>query len=148
MISRARIIHSLFITAAVLFSACVLWIVYPVDTGAYTESIFRIVFTISDRLTGGDKIGHFLLYGPFTLTINAALNFRRVRSGLYLGSLLVFCFTLAEELCQSFIPSRNVELLDILANSAGILLFSWFSLRMERLLLSQPELSATPVSRL
>ncbi len=148
MISRARIIHSLFITTAVLFSACVLWIVYLVDTGAHTKSIFRAVFTISDRLTGGDKIGHFLLYGPFTLTINAALNFRRVRSGLYLGSLLVFCFTLAEELGQSFIPSRNVELLDILANSAGILLFSWFSLRMEQLLLPQPELAAMPVSRL
>ncbi len=146
MISRARIVHSLFIITAVLFSACVLWIVYLVDTGAHTKSVVRVVFTISDCLTGGDKIGHFLLYGPFTLTINAALNFRRLRSGLYLGSLLVFCFTLAEELCQSFIPSRNVELLDILANSAGILLFSWFSLRMERLLLPQLELSAAPVS--
>jgi hypothetical protein len=148
MISRARIIHSLFITAAVLFSACVLWIVYLVDTGAHTKSVFHVVFTISDRLTGGDKIGHFLLYGPFTLTINAALNFRRLRNGLYFGSLLVFCFTLAEELGQSFIPSRNVELLDILANSAGILLFSWFSLRMEQLLLPQPELAAAQVSRL
>ncbi|WP_417915607.1 VanZ family protein [Candidatus Electronema sp. JM] len=141
------LVRSLVITAAAIFSACVLWIVYLVDTGAHTKSMFRVVFTISDQLTGGDKLGHFLLFGPFTLSINAALNFRRLGTGFYLGSLLVFCFTLAEELGQCFIPSRSFELLDILANSAGILLFTWFSVWAEQLLHPRPELTAVPARR-
>uniref|UniRef100_UPI0040565F71 VanZ family protein n=1 Tax=Candidatus Electronema sp. TaxID=2698783 RepID=UPI0040565F71 len=128
------LIRSLVITAAALFSVGILWIVYLVDTGAHTKSMFRPVFTISDRLAYGDKLGHFLLFGPFTLAVNAALNFRRLGTGFYLGSLLVFCFTLAEELGQCFIPSRSFELLDILANGAGILLFTWFSVWAEQLL--------------
>jgi len=135
------LVRRLSFAAAVLFSACVFWIVYLVDTGAHSKSVFRAVFIISDRLAYGDKIGHFLLFGPFTLAVNAVLNFKRLRSGLYLGSLLVFCFTLAEELSQNFMPSRNVELLDFFANSAGILLFTWLSLQAERLLL-RTELAA------
>ncbi|MGR0481283.1 MAG: VanZ family protein [Candidatus Electronema sp. V4] len=141
------LVRSLVITAAALFFVGILWIVYLVDTGTHTKSMFHAVFTISDRLTGGDKLGHFLLFGPFTLSINAALNFRRLRSRFYLGSLLVFCFTLADELGQCFIPSRSFELLDILANSAGILLFTWLSLWTERLLRPRPELAAVSARR-
>ncbi len=131
---RSFFLRCLAFTAAVLFSVLALWIVYLVHSGTHTKSMFRPVFTISDRLAYGDKIGHFLLFGPFTLAVNTALNFRRLGARFYLGSLLVFCFTLAEELGQRFIPSRQVELLDIFANGAGILLFTWFSLRAEQLL--------------
>jgi VanZ family protein len=102
--------------------------IYLADAG---KGATNVLFKLSDRLAYGDKIGHLLLFGPLAFGVNVALKFKRICLGnlgsIYLGTLLVACFVLTEELSQHFFPTRHVELLDLLADSIGIALFTWFS---------------------
>jgi polysaccharide biosynthesis protein VpsQ len=127
---QAVFAHSLILFAAAGFFAFIVRLIYLADTGESAQSIFRLLFKISCRVPYGDKIGHFSLFGPLALIVNAALQFRKIwfgRRNIYLGSLLVAAFVLTEELSQHFFPTRSVELLDLLADGAGIALFTWLS---------------------
>ncbi|WP_417912543.1 VanZ family protein [Candidatus Electronema sp. TJ] len=127
--------HDIFLRGLVTFAAVgllafICWIIWLADTGR--SSVF---FDLVKMLPYGDKLGHFLLFGPLTFGINTALQFRKARLGriaVPLGSLLVLCFVLLEEFSQHFVPGRTLDLLDLLADSAGIALFTWFSLLLEQ----------------
>ncbi len=43
---------------------------------------------------------------------------------MYLGAVLVLAFALIEELSQFFVVSRTLDAIDLLADVAGILVFS------------------------
>jgi hypothetical protein len=76
-------------------------------------------------IPGGDKVGHLGLVGTLTLLLNLALRGRRAPgklSRIMLGSLLVAVLMTLEECSQAMIPSRNLDLLDGLANLAGVAL--------------------------
>lgn len=129
---QPSLIHRLFLVASLGFLAFICWMIYLADAGKGTTNV---LFKLSYRLSYGDKIGHFILFGPLAFMVNASLNFKRIRLGnlgsIYLGTLLVACFVLTEELSQHFFPTRHVELLDLLADSIGIALFTWLSSRLD-----------------
>jgi polysaccharide biosynthesis protein VpsQ len=114
--------------AALGFFFFVLWLIYLANTGQ--SSIF---FKIGSSLSFRDKLGHCVLYALLTFKVNAAFCYKQVSLGkrfsLYLGTLLVFCFSFMEEMTQYFIPTRTVECWDLIANTLGITLstcLSWW----------------------
>lgn len=87
-----------------------------------TQYLFRPV----RRLPYGDKIGHFLLMGMFSLVVNLVLKARTVRVwklSYLLGSLIVLAIVTAEEFSQIFIRGRSFDLTDLAADWAGIIVF-------------------------
>jgi VanZ family protein len=79
-------------------------------------------------IPAGDKVGHFLLFGTLAFLANLAV----ARSGASLRwhlkiSALVVVVVVAEELSQIFLPHRNFDSMDLVADLAGIILFSAFA---------------------
>lgn len=110
---------------AILFFAFIIWIIYLANTAS--DSIF---FEWVKIIPYGDKLGHFFLFGILTLAFNLLFKLRCIRIGkyqLYLGSIIVSLFVLIEELSQSQIPSRTLDLQDLFADALGIALFSFIS---------------------
>jgi VanZ family protein len=74
----------------------------------------------------GDKAGHFILMGLFSLTLNLALSCKMVRLwklNLLMGSLIVALVVTLEEFSQLFIRYRSFDPVDLLFDYAGIFLF-------------------------
>jgi hypothetical protein len=79
-----------------------------------TQFLFRFI----RRLPFGDKIGHFLLMGTFSLVVNLALSAKQVqiwKLKYLLGSLIVLTIVTAEEISQIYIRGRTFDF--------GILIF-------------------------
>ncbi|SFL97616.1 VanZ family protein [Marinobacter zhejiangensis] len=110
------------ILAATLF-LFMLWIIYLADSG--NSSLF---FYLVQQWPYGDKACHLLLYGLLTLLVNLALELKTIavtkRVKVYVGTLAVTVFAVAEELSQAWIPSRTLDSLDLAADAIGIALFS------------------------
>lgn len=86
----------------------------------------QFLFQPVRRLPYGDKISHFLLMGFFSFLVNLALKARTVRLwkiDLLLGSLIVLAVVTIEEFSQKFIRGRTFDLIDLLADFAGIFIF-------------------------
>ena len=78
------------------------------------------------KLPYGDKIGHFLLMGFLSFTVNLALKartFRIWRIKFLLGSLIVLVIVTLEEFSQIFIRGRSFDYTDLIADAAGIFIF-------------------------
>jgi len=104
------------------------WIIYLANTGS--DSVF---FDLVDRLPYGDKVGHFGLYGVLTLLLNLGLGCRSVAVGgikLLSGSLVVLVFAVGEELTQGFLPSRTMDITDVIADLLGILAFGYLAVKL------------------
>ncbi|TVP43499.1 MAG: VanZ family protein, partial [Halomonas sp.] len=83
-----------------------------------------IFFDLVRAIPYGDKLGHFCLFGFLTLVVVVALRFRAVTVGkfrIYYGVILVAVFALGEELSQALLASRTFDLLDLTADTLGIL---------------------------
>lgn len=109
-----------FIAAvAVAFFMFMVWIIYLANTGG--SSIF---FDLVRAIPYGDKLGHFCLFGFLTLVVVVALRFRAITVGrfrIYYGVIVVAVFALGEELSQALLASRTFDLLDLTADTLGIL---------------------------
>ncbi|WP_340155518.1 VanZ family protein [uncultured Winogradskyella sp.] len=105
-----------------LFLLFIIWIIFSADTGG--KNVF---FDFVNRLPYGDKIGHFFLFGFFTLAVNSALRFKNFKywEVLPLGTLLVAICVLIEELSQAFFPNRTLDISDLIADGLGILFFTF-----------------------
>lgn len=80
----------------------------------------------------GDKVCHFLFYGVFAFFVHRALDLRTWNLfGLDVpaGPLVILCAATLEELSQRYFPQRTLDLVDWLADLAGITLFTWLSHR-------------------
>jgi VanZ family protein len=98
------------------------WIIYLSNTAQ--NSIF---FELVARIPYGDKLGHFCLFGLLTLGVNFVFKLKTytlISFNIYVGSTVVFFFVLLEELSQYFIPSRTLDITDLLADILGIITFS------------------------
>ena len=87
-----------------------------------TQYLFRPV----RRLPYGDKIGHFLLMGMFSLVVNLILKARIVcvwKLSYLLGSLIVLAIVTTEEFSQIFVRGRSFDLTDLAADWSGIIVF-------------------------
>lgn len=112
------------------FFGFILWIIYLANTGG--NSIF---FDLIRHIPYGDKVGHMLLFGLLTYVANLALQSRHFSLGripLYYGAVLVSIFVLSEEISQGFIPSRTLDIVDLIADAVGITLFSYLSCLTQR----------------
>ncbi|GGP59312.1 hypothetical protein GCM10009347_27120 [Shewanella algicola] len=128
--------HTLFSRFAIFIGAgffgFILWIIYLANTGG--NSIF---FDLIRHIPYGDKVGHMLLFGLLTYVANLALLSRHFLLGripLYYGAVLVSIFVLSEEISQGFIPSRTLDIVDLIADAVGIILFSYLSGLTQRIL--------------
>ena len=84
-------------------------------------------FAFVRLLPFGDKIGHFCLMGMFSLVVNLGLNARTIsiwNLHYLLGSLIVLAVVAIEEFSQIFIRARGFDWGDLLADAAGIFIFS------------------------
>ncbi|MGI2169107.1 VanZ family protein [Shewanella sp. MF05960] len=126
--------HTLYSRLAIFvgagFFGFILWIIYLANTGG--NSIF---FDLIRHIPYGDKVGHMLLFGLLTYVANLALQSRHFSLGripLYYGAVLVSIFVLSEEISQGFIPSRTLDIIDLVADAVGITLFSYLSCLTQR----------------
>ncbi|WP_394173351.1 VanZ family protein [Thalassotalea litorea] len=110
---------------ALAFFGLVLWVIYLANIG-HSNALFQWVA----QTPHGDKIGHLFIFGFLTLVTNASLKFKTVNLGklnVYLGTLLVSIFVLAEEFSQGFLPTRNMDIQDVIADAIGIIIFTGLS---------------------
>jgi VanZ family protein len=73
---------------------------------------------------------HGLLYGIMALLLNYGLNFKSkniLGFNLQIGALIVLTFAGVEELSQYWFPSRTCDVVDFVADTIGVILFSFFN---------------------
>ena len=80
---------------------------------------------------GADKLAHMIAYGTLALTVLWFYTGKSLgNSGRIVLITVLFCFLygISDEYHQSFIASRSVSLLDLLADTAGAFLVSliWY----------------------
>ncbi len=95
------------------------YIVYLADTRSFPLWFYRMQMD-----WGVDKIGHFALMGGLAWCANDALGWRQWRVGsmaLWTGSWVIFVLVALEEASQHWIPGRNCDWRDLLADFLGIL---------------------------
>jgi len=85
---------------------------------------YNFAFKIIGEIAYGDKLMHGLLYGIMAWCLNYGLGFRTIYTHIQLGATIVLTFALLEEISQIFIPSRTFDMIDILADVIGVVLFS------------------------
>lgn len=86
----------------------------------------RYLLNFVGNIPFGDKIGHFLLMGILSFLINLTLQCRSIGIGklkYLLGSILVLLIVSIEEFSQIFVRGRTFDLYDLIADTAGILIF-------------------------
>ena len=121
MTSAARVISLL----SLIFFSFILWIIYLANTGQ-SSIFFRLIATIPY----GDKVGHFCLFGLLSLGANVLFklkSYRIAKFNIYAGSIFVLSFALIEELSQYFIPSRTLDIFDLLADLSGVVIFHFIT---------------------
>ena len=114
----------------VAFFLFICWIIYMANA-----NISNIFFELINIIPGGDKLGHFFLFGILAMLVNLALNCRTFKFNKYsiqLGGFIVFTLTMFEELSQYLFPNRTVDIVDLIANLAGIVFFSYLSTRIAK----------------
>lgn len=110
--------RSLFLTTG-LFALLIVVIVISADAGRLPKVFERLY-----DFPGGDKAGHFLLFGTLGyLLTSSALKLFPQRASVRL--VLVLSLALAvlvglEEWSQSLFPARTMSLMDLLASYAGL----------------------------
>ena len=109
--------------ATLLFSFLIVAIVIGADADR-----FPVLLKSLYDFPGGDKAGHFILFGILSFLLNkSALVFFPDRNPARLVltvSLLLSIVIGLEEWSQALFPSRTVSLIDLIASYAGVSLFA------------------------
>jgi VanZ family protein len=104
-----------------------LFLIVAIVIGADTDHFPALLKPFYD-FPGGDKAGHFILFGilSFLLNKSALVLFpKRTPARLVLTvSLLLSIVIGLEEWSQSLFPSRTMSLIDLGASYAGVLVFA------------------------
>ena len=98
------------------------FIIYLADSADH-----NFAFELIGHIPYGDKLMHGLLYGVMALLLNYGLNFKSKKIfgfNLQVGALIVLTFAGLEELSQYWLPSRTCDLVDFVADTVGVILFS------------------------
>lgn len=105
--------------AFVLFTSGFISLIILADSG-HAGGLWSFIASIP----GGDKLGHLVLVGTLSVLLNLLLENRRAPfpcNRIMLGSLILIIATTLEEASQAWIPHRNFDLFDALANIVGAL---------------------------
>lgn len=89
------------------------------------------------RVPLGDKIAHFMLVGLLAYAVNISTPGRVFRYKMFpygrltvsQGTVWVLVVVTLEEISQYWLPSRNFDLGDLLADVLGIAFFNWLALK-------------------
>jgi VanZ family protein len=120
----------LFVTT-LLFSLFIVGIVI----GANTDQFPSILKSLYD-FPGGDKMGHFLLFGILSFLLNKSAlallpKYNPTRIILTVSLLLSIIIGL-EEWSQTMFPARTMSFADLIASYAGVLVFAVLAYRTGR----------------
>ena len=86
----------------------------------------RYLLNFVGNIPYGDKIGHFVLMGIFSLLVNLVLqarNFQIWKFRYLLGTLIVLVIVTLEEFSQIFVRGRTFDLSDLVFDYLGIIIF-------------------------
>lgn len=122
--------HKLRFLPILLFFSFIIWIIIQADLGIDNPFV-----SLVHQIPWGDKIGHIFVFACLTFFLNYALSyasFRLLKIKLLIGSILILCFALIEELTQLFFVSRTFDFRDILSDLLGILLASLWAYKNSR----------------
>lgn len=76
-----------------------------------------------------DKILHFLVFGILGLLITRGMRYSKskfLKARPALTAIIMGCvFALSDEIHQAFVPARSAEVMDWVADFAGIVVFSY-----------------------
>ena len=99
------------------------FIIYLADSADH-----NFAFRLIGQIPYGDKLMHALLYGVMALFLNYGLNFKSKNIfgfNMQVGALIVLTFAGLEEITQYWLPSRTCDMLDFVADTVGVILFSF-----------------------
>lgn len=88
------------------------------------------LFRLAGLIPGGDKTGHFVLFGILSFLVNLVMRFATFQLGrmtVMKGNLLLLAIVSLEELSQLLFKSRSFDLFDLVADVAGIWAFGWLA---------------------
>ena len=105
------------------FFIFITFIIYLADTANH-----NFAFNLIGHIPYGDKLMHALLYGVMALFLNFGLKYKSYKwlgFNLQLGAVIVLVFATIEEISQYWLPSRTFDLVDLLADFVGVILFSF-----------------------
>jgi VanZ family protein len=120
--------HKWLFVATILFSLLIVAIVVGANAGALPH-----ILELLTAYPGGDKAGHFLLFGILNFLLNKsalALLPKRPPPHLVLSVSLILAILIGlEEWSQSLFPARTMDLSDLLASYAGVTAFALLAYR-------------------
>jgi polysaccharide biosynthesis protein VpsQ len=100
-----------------------LGILFAISMSAY----LRVIPTEIAQFPYYDTVLHFLLLGIAAYLSHLALNKRQLHildTALPLAPFLVFMFCIIDEIIQKFTPHRSADIIDLLADVCGIIVFT------------------------
>ncbi len=106
------------IISALLFLVFILLIILAADTGTMPAFI-RAIY----NFPGGDKAGHFILYGILAFLLARAFprQFQVGTLSIPIATLILLIFATLEEFSQSLFSTRSFDLFDLTCSFLGIL---------------------------
>jgi VanZ family protein len=111
-----------------LFFLLIVAIILMVDADQFPDFVKRLY-----QFPGGDKAGHFILFGLLSFLLNeSALTLLPKRNPARLVltvSLLLATLIGLEEWSQSLFPARTMSITDLLASYTGVTLFALLAYR-------------------
>jgi len=116
------------LVSTLLFSFFIIVIVIVANADQFPDAIRNLY-----KFPGGDKAGHFILFGILSFLLNkSALMFFLNRNSARLVltvSLLLSILIGLEEWSQSLFPSRTMSSTDLAFSYLGVFVFAFFAYR-------------------
>ena len=109
-------------TLAALSVSFIGFIIYSANAGNATYWLQSV-----NSIQYADKVLHFLLFGGLSFVLNWAFEHRRVllrNRRLYIGTLVVGVYMIGDEFSHRFLPNRNFDYYDLIANFLGLVFFA------------------------
>ncbi len=129
MVKRRKALQSYVKRWAVFFGLFILFVIVLADT--VHMGWLEIVY----YFPGGDKVGHFSLFGLLSFVVNLSVFEARPlgdkRRLALITSLILMIFIGLEEYAQRFFPTRSPDILDFLASCAGVTFFTWLAVKLK-----------------
>lgn len=103
-----------------------LGILFAISMSAY----LKVIPTEVARFPYYDTILHFLLLGIAAYLSHLALNKRQIHilgTALPMAPFIVLLFCILDEVIQKFTPHRSADIVDLIADICGIIVFTWLA---------------------
>jgi polysaccharide biosynthesis protein VpsQ len=106
------------------------WVYLGILMAISLSAYFRVVPTEIKQFPYYDTVLHFLLLGLAAFFGHLALNKRKIQVlniALPLAPILVLLLCIVDEIIQKFVPYRSADIVDLIADFCGIVVFTWLA---------------------